>query len=150
MTERHLVEQVAGYLRLQYPEVIVRWDLAADLQLTIGQARRHKLLHPRRGYPDLFIAEARNGYHGCFLELKKEGTRIYLKDGSLSTNPHIREQYAYHHDLAARGYYVNWAVGFDDIVRLLDAYLGSSSSEPSGDASPDKLVVVSGEESSPF
>lgn len=57
-SEHKLYEQIARYLQLQYPDVIYRFDLAADLKLTPGQAAKHHRLHPERGYPDLFIAES--------------------------------------------------------------------------------------------
>ena len=56
-SEHQLYEQVARYMQLQYPGVVYRFDLAADLKLTPGQAVKHKRLHPFRGYPDFFIAE---------------------------------------------------------------------------------------------
>ena len=57
-SEHNLYEQIARYLQLQYPNVIYRFDVGADLKLTPGQAAKHKRLHPERGYPDLFIAES--------------------------------------------------------------------------------------------
>lgn len=56
-SEHNLYEQIARYLQLQYPNVIYRFDLAADIKLTPGQAAKHHRLHPERGYPDLLIAE---------------------------------------------------------------------------------------------
>ena len=38
------------------------------------------------------IFEPRHNYHGLFLEVKKEGTIIYRKDGDLTANAHIRKQ----------------------------------------------------------
>lgn len=57
-SEHNLYKQIARYLQLQYPNIIYRFDIAADLKLTPGQAAKHKRLHPERGYPDLFIAES--------------------------------------------------------------------------------------------
>jgi hypothetical protein len=57
--EHQLYEKLARYLQQNYPSVIYRFDLAADLKLTKGQAAKFKRLHPNRGYPDLFIAEPR-------------------------------------------------------------------------------------------
>lgn len=104
-SEHKLYEQIARYLQLQYPDVIYRFDIAADLKLTPGQAAKHKRLHPERGYPDLFIAEPKiaktqcrvltdeertelekgmefirvkiqQNYHGLYLEIKKDGTKL--------------------------------------------------------------------------
>ena len=80
-SEHSLYEKIARYLQQQYPDVIYRFDIAADLKLTSGQATKHKRLHPERGYPDLFIAESSTniwnspvrewGLHfGLYIEIK--------------------------------------------------------------------------------
>lgn len=129
MREHDIYVLIADYLRYQYPEVIYRFDLAADLKLSIGQARKHKRLQKYRGYPDLFIAEvkavddARKVCFGLFIELKKEGTRIFKKDGTLVSDTHIREQFDMLHDLRVRGYAADFACGFDEAKKLIDDYM---------------------------
>lgn len=94
-SEHNLYERIARYLQQQYPDVIYRFDLAADLKLTPGQAAKHHRLHPERGYPDLFIVkpikikvktvlgdsyslvEAKT-LGGLYLEIKKDGTKLKL------------------------------------------------------------------------
>lgn len=121
--ERDLLMQVVQYLQLQYPRAIYRVDIAADLKLSIGQASRHKRLHPRRGFPDLAIFVPMNGKAGLFVELKREGERVRLRSGELSKDPHIQEQAAMHDDLRRQGYACDFAVGFDAAKKLVDDYL---------------------------
>ena len=136
MREHDIYKMIADYLRYQYPTVIYRFDLAADLKLTMGQASKHKRLQRYRGYPDLFIAEPKKviiskgehtrlvaGYHGLFIEFKREGTRIYKKDGTLVSDGHIREQYDMLEQLRQRGYAANFACGFDEAKALIDRYM---------------------------
>lgn len=125
MSEHQLYELIATFLRLQYPNVIYRFDLAADLKLTAGQAAKHKRLHPRRGYPDLFIAKPRGEYHGMFLELKKDGTRLTKRNGDWASE-HIQEQWLMLNDLRACGYRAEFAIGYDDAVRQIKAYLAQN------------------------
>ena len=115
---------LADYLRYNYKNIIWRFDLAADLKLTIGQARKHKRLQQHRGYPDLFIAEPRGKYHGAYIELKKAGTRIYKKDGTLVADQHIREQFDMLEQLRRKGYVAEFACGFDEAKEIIDNYLG--------------------------
>lgn len=133
MTEHEMYIQIADYMRYQYPEVIYRFDLAADLKLSIGQAKKHKRLQGRRGYPDLFVAEVRSledkYYHGLFIELKKAGTRIYRKDGRLVSDAHIREQFDMLEQLRQRGYMAEFACGFDEAKEIIDEYLGDPKAE---------------------
>jgi len=50
--EQKLSENIAKYLSTQYKDIIFRFDIGADIRLSIGQASRvkNKLLH-KRGYP---------------------------------------------------------------------------------------------------
>ena len=122
MTEHQLYEQIARYLQLQYPDVIYRFDLAADLKLTQSQAAKHKRLHPKRGYPDLFVAEPVLKYAGLMIELKREGTRLRKKNGDFASE-HIAEQAIMLGELDSRGYKAEFAVGFDEAKRIIDSYL---------------------------
>ena len=123
MSEHQLYELIATFLRLQYPNVIYRFDLAADLKLTAGQAAKHKRLHPRRGYPDLFIAHPVGKYHGMYLELKKDGTRLRKRNGDFASE-HIKEQWEMLGALTLRGYKAEFAIGYDDAIAQIKAYLG--------------------------
>ena len=125
--EHEIYIKVADFLRSEYPNVIYRFDLAADLKLTIGQAKKHRHLQYYRGYPDLFIAGPviRMGvpsYNGMYLEIKTEGTRIFRKDGKLVADEHIREQFDMLEDLRTRGYYAEFAIGLDDVKHQINKY----------------------------
>lgn len=132
-SEHNLYEQIARYLQLQYPNVIYRFDIAADLKLTPGQAAKHKRLHPERGYPDLFIAESSTniwdstirewGLHfGLYIEIKKDGEKLTKKDGSWRT-PHIAEQAEMLEKLRQAGYKAEFGIGFEGCKLIIDDYL---------------------------
>lgn len=122
-SEDNLRSQVAMWLQLQHPEVIYHFDLASDLKLTIGQASKHKRLHPKRGYPDLFIAEPRSCYHGMYIELKADGQSPFKRDGELKASVHLKEQAEMLKRLNLRGYYATFATGFDEAKGLIEKYL---------------------------
>lgn len=142
MTELELQAQVADYIRLQYPDVIFHSDFGSGIKLTMGQAIRQKRLNGgRRAWPDIFLAEPTYGqmrawelfnedpgyyemkYAGLFIELKREGTRIFKKDGALVADEHIREQFDMLHDLRRKGYAAEFACGFDEAKKLIDDYM---------------------------
>lgn len=139
--EYTLQRQLATYIRLKYPRVLFRNDLAG-LNLSIAQAGMNKVIQFGRGWPDLFIAEpmVRDGkmlYAGLFLELKAEGTPIIRsKDAAKPLkgevvlrrkgdffDAHIQEQAEMLLKLAARGYLCKFAVGFFQAQSFIDAYL---------------------------
>ncbi len=136
-SEQQLVEQLARYMQFAHPDVLYRFDLAADLKLTVGQAARHKRLHPHRGWPDLFVAAPRVDLqitdflpdrYGLFIELKREGTRIKKRNGEWASD-HIAEQAAIHEHLRAAGYAAAFACGLDEAISHIDKYLGTASDE---------------------
>lgn len=122
LAEEYLHLQVCDYLRYKYPNVIFRTDFGAGIKLTFGQAVKHKRLQSGRAYPDLFIAEPMKGKHGLFIELKREGTRVYLKNGKLSTQKHIQEQAQVLNQLNERGYKAVFAVGYNQAIKIIDDY----------------------------
>ena len=128
MTELELQMQVADYLRLQYPGVLFHSDFGSGIKLTMGQAIKQKRLQGgRRSWPDMFIAQVRSlgdrYYHGLFIELKKAGTRIFKKDGTLVSDAHICEQFDMLEQLRQRGYMAEFACGFDEAKKIIDEYL---------------------------
>lgn len=143
MTEAELQTQVADYLRLQYPGVLFHSDFGSGIKLTMGQAIKQKRQNGgRKSWPDMFIAEpkevARTEFedkeksiafsfghcrYGLFIELKRQGTRIYKKDGTLTANEHIQEQAKMLEELRKRGYKAEFACGFDEAKRIIDEYL---------------------------
>lgn len=141
MKESTLQCHVADYLRLQYPHALFHSDYGSGINLTPGQAAKQKRQNGgRRAWPDMFIAEPKvetvdrltntqRFYSGLFVELKKAGTRIYKKDGTLVADQHIREQHALLVELERRGYMARFAVGFDQAKQIIDEYLGGPATE---------------------
>lgn len=132
MKEEVIQQQLADYLRLQYPDVMFHSDFGSGTKLTMRQAVKQKRQNGgRRAWPDMFIAEPmprcvdgswNHEYNGLFIELKKEGTRIKKKNGEWASE-HIAEQYDVLDRLRFRGYKAEFAVGFDEAKDLIDAYL---------------------------
>ena len=145
--EHSLYEQIARYLQLQYPNVIYRFDIAADLKLTPGQAAKHKRLHPERGYPDLFIARSgevvfgpcndRLLVYGLYLEIKKDGTKLKRdKDAKKILkgetkirkkgdwwDKHVEEQAEMLERLRQAGYKAEFGVGLNECRQIIAEYL---------------------------
>ena len=134
MKESEIQVQVADYLRLRYPKVIFHSDFGSGIKLTMGQAIKQKRLNGgRRAWPDMFIAEPsprcidgawKYEWHGLFIELKKDGTRLKKKSGEWASE-HIAEQAAMLCELQHRGYKADFAIGFDQSKKLIDDYLGA-------------------------
>lgn len=119
--EVNVHRQVCEYIKLQYPKVIFNTDLSG-IRLTIGQAVKLKSLRSSRAFPDLVIYEPRYGFHGMFIELKREGEVIYNKNFQPAT-PHIKEQLDFMLRLRAVGYNAIFCCGFEAAKKEIDEYL---------------------------
>lgn len=120
-TEAQLHKMVCDYIRTKYPNVIFNSDLSG-IKLTIGQATKLKSLRSSRAFPDIVIYEPRGTYHGLFIELKAEGTKLLKKDGSPATE-HIKEQELMMRSLIKKGYLCYFAIGFNAAKFFIDKYL---------------------------
>jgi len=121
MTEKEIHLNVCTYLKTQYKKVIFTSDLSG-LKLTIGQAVQVKKMRSSNGIPDLLIFKPKGKWHGLFIELKKEGEKLYKEDGSFKSE-HIKEQFEMRLKLVDLGYFVNFAIGFEDAKKLIDWYM---------------------------
>lgn len=129
MKESDLQVQVADYLRLRYPKVLFHSDFGSGIKLTQGQAMKQKRQNGgRRGWPDMLLAEPKNGLHGLFIELKKAGTRLKKKDGTWASS-HLEEQNEVLNKLQKKGYAAYFAVGFEEAKNIIDDYLGGTDGE---------------------
>lgn len=77
---------------------------------TIQYGRRLKEMGMRAGVSDLFIALARRGYHGAWLELKSQ-------DGLISA-----KQQQFLDDMAAQGYYTCVCFSIDETIEKIKWY----------------------------
>ena len=120
--EDTLHEQVCTWIKWQYPEIIFTFD-PAGIRMTMGQARRYKKLKSKHKMPDIHIVEPRGEYHGCYIELKAQGCSPFKEDGTLKKNDHTESQAETLKLLREKGYFAQFAVGYDEAIELLTHYL---------------------------
>lgn len=82
----------------------------------IAEAAKFKRMGVKRGYPDLILDVAKDGYHGARIELKK------ATGGRTSKEQKERLQM-----LADEGYYAVVAKGYDEAVEVISKYMGVSN-----------------------
>lgn len=122
-TETDLYEQLAQYMNIKHPGVLYHFDLSGVYNPSHKTRNLYARLH-KRAWPDMFIAnQGRQVFGGLFLELKKDGVRLYKKDGSLRANEHHEEQAAVLEALRAAGYRAEFAVGLEQSIEIIDGYL---------------------------
>jgi len=125
MTEETIQNQICQYVKVQYPNVLFNTDLSG-IKLPMGLAVKVSKLRSSRAFPDLVFYEPRkiNGkmYYGLFIELKKDGVKIFKRNGAVVANGHIKEQIKMITKLSEKGYYACFAIGFDEAKEIIDNY----------------------------
>lgn len=125
--EENLQIQICDYLKIQYPRAFFTCE-SAGINRSIAAAKKAQRTRSNRGIPDLMIfnPSANGQYHSLFLELKKDDISIIVKigerKGQLVANEHINEQYASILALRNIGHWADFAVGFEEAKRTIDAY----------------------------
>lgn len=128
-TESQLQIAVANYLRVRYPDALFHSDFGAGIHLTARQGAIQKRQQGgRRGHPDLVIYDKKGVYNGLAIELKKEGTRIFKRDGSPASD-HIKEQADYLWQLQERDWLAVFCVGLDEAIAIIDSYFALKDDE---------------------
>jgi hypothetical protein len=96
-----------------YPELAFLFAIPnAGAGAQRGQAGKMKAEGVKPGVPDLFLPIARNGYYGCFIEMKRiKGSR---------TDP---EQTDWLFNLHLQGYFTAVCKGCEQAQKVLVAYL---------------------------
>lgn len=108
--ESDIQMRLAFWLTTQHPDVIFTSALGG-IKTTIGQAVKLKRLGYRKGWPDLFFAEPRQGFHGLFVELKTETGLPSIDQIDLLDR------------FNRKGYKAVMCRGFDDAQKTIQEYL---------------------------
>lgn len=102
----------AEIIAITYPELRLLNGSLNGVRLTPGQAKKARDAGMKRGYPDIQLPVARGGYHGLYIELKKER-------GSYPTP----DQKQWIRDLNDQDYYACVARGSEAAMDIIMKYL---------------------------
>ena len=118
-------EQLAfcKWLKIQYPEVRFRSDIQSAGKLSPAMQNIKSIIDPFRGWPDIQIYHRSGDFCGLQIELKRQNSGTFLKDGSLSTSKHVQEQEQMNVFLRCLGWRVEFAEGFDQAKRIFEQYV---------------------------
>lgn len=126
--EANMHRALCQYVKRVYPKAIFTSE-SSGIRLTMGQAIKAKSLRSSRGLPDFWMAEARGGYFGFFLELKRSPDELWTKKGALRITgiseqaQRIREQLETIEELQRLGYYAAFGLGLKDAIMKITAYM---------------------------
>lgn len=122
MTELQEHVRLAKYIRETYPDVIFLSTLNG-VRMPIGLSVQCAALQSERALPDLIIFEPNGKFHGLCIELKREGEKLFKKDGITHVTAHVKEQDELLQRLSKKGYYATFSIGFAETKALIDSYM---------------------------
>lgn len=145
-TEESEQQRFITWFKRTFPGVIIYTDFGAGLPLTDNERIRMVAMRSRDGMPDIYIdfptmhvIDGKEVYFcGARLEMKKTGTVIYKKDGTLRkdsyrriyrggyvrTGDHMEEQAATLEEYNRAGFFARFAKGIDHAKELANWYMG--------------------------
>lgn len=123
VTELSVHNQVCKYLKAQYPNVMFLSDFAAGMKMSIGMASRQSLQKSNHAFPDIMVFEPRGGYHGLFIEVKRDDSIFYKGTREIKPVQHILDQFECMYQLNRKGYRADFGCGFHECKKLIDNYL---------------------------
>ena len=121
--EKRIASALAKWLFSKHRDQVWRLDSAADMKMTIGQARQNKILNPHRGYPDFFLLNAKSGFNGLYIEIKTSSKEVYKLNGEIRKNLHIQEQDFMLRILEKKGYKAVFGFGLNHCKEIIENYL---------------------------
>jgi hypothetical protein len=122
-TEKEIHVNICEYLRMQYPEVLFTSD-ASGLRVSMGVIMEVKRKSCNYKIPDLLILHRNSQYNGCFIEIKRSASDLYLKSGKLK-NDHVKSQEQCLFMLREQGFYAEFGIGYNDTIEKIEKYLNT-------------------------
>ena len=113
---------IKQFMEAQYPWALWHFDITGE-KLTVGQRCQIARYQSEWAWPDFFLAEARHGFHGMFLEIKATYEDLYTKKGIMRNTQHIIGQDFMLKILRSRGYYADFCIGIDGFMDIVNRYL---------------------------
>lgn len=102
----------AAYESKAHPELQMLYHVPNERKCSVQQGARMKAEGRKSGVPDICLPVARGGYHGLYIELKRQ------KGGRVS-----EEQDAWLHALRANGYRAEVCRGWDAAREVIKEYI---------------------------
>jgi hypothetical protein len=125
--EENIVNAWAKWFKATYPGVPFTVDKVAQRRSKLGGVI-HKASAYQSGNPDIFIQCAKGGFHGAYIEQKKDdsifykGTRV-LRPGS---DNHNILQSLYHADLREQGYWCMFSISLEATKKITERYMSGN------------------------
>lgn len=121
-TEKELTKNICAFIKLNYPQVYFFTDPSGMFQKSWAAKQQLKQNRSKHAQLDIIILEPRGKYHGLIIELKREGEKIFKKDGTYMSE-HLVAQSISIFNLNNKGYYAAFCVGWDETIKTIKNYL---------------------------
>lgn len=121
LAEKRLHKAICKYIKYQHPKAYFLSD-PSGLRMSIGMATELKATRSQHKQLDIVILEPSGRYHGLIIEVKKDKSEVYKKDGNFKKDKHVKAQRESMEHLRSFGYKVEYVFSLNDAITLLDNY----------------------------
>lgn len=122
LAEKQLHKAICKYIKYQHPKAYFLSD-PSGLKMSIGMATELKTTRSQHKQLDIIILEPKGRYHGLIIEVKKDRSEVYKKNGDFKENKHVKEQRESIEHLRSLGYHVHYAFSLDHGINVVDVYM---------------------------
>ena len=122
MTEKKLHLAICKYIKLQYPNIYFLSD-PSGLRMSIGMATQLKKTRSKHAQLDIVILESNNIWGGLVLEVKKDRSEVFKKDGNFRESKHVQDQNDSIIHLINNSYCTAYVFDLDEAIEIIDEYL---------------------------
>jgi len=122
MTEKRLHLAICKYIKLQYPSVYFLSD-PSGLKMSIGMATQLKETRSNHAQLDIIILQPSLSYSALILEVKKDSSEVFKKDGNFRETKHVISQNESIEHLEKTGYKAVYIFSFQHAKDIIDYYL---------------------------
>lgn len=112
MEQTWLFQWAADMARIKYPELALMYHIPNGGSRNKVEAARLKGQGVKAGIPDIFLPVARGGYHGLYIEMKRQKGGVVSVDQKRMINA-----------LRLQGYCVQVCTGFQNAADYIEKYL---------------------------
>lgn len=134
MTRKRIFESVLAVMSKNYSDILIQTNFSTRIRANIIDILRNKSIIEPKTFPDIFIAEPRNGFHGLFIEIRTDARCVHKKDGSMKNTRNVKKASEMLQKLRQRGFLAMYGFGYTNTIAIIEEYLRGNYKKQNDDS----------------
>lgn len=120
--EKKLHKSICKFIQLQYKDVYFLSD-PSGMRVSIGLAVELKSMRSEHSQLDIVILEPNRNWNALIIEVKKEKSEVFKKNGEFRDTEHVRNQNKSVKHLNKKGYYADYVWSLNQAMLIINHYM---------------------------